>query len=417
VFVLVLAVALTTALSDLSQSFDREVVAEIQIHGNLATSDEEIARLAGLEIGMPVGPTTTEEMAERLRATKQFERVEVLKRFASISDPTRVTIVIIVDEGRVHIEMTGDPSHPTRVVRNRGPQLLFLPVLDVEDGYGLAYGLRVTVPHPTGPRSHLSFPFTWGGDKRAAVEFDKTFEEALLTRIAGEVSFGQRENPFFHADDHRGRLVMRAERAIASSFRIGGTAAWQHVSFLGANESFTDVGFDAVVDTRLDPVLARNAVYARAALDHFSFLTGGTNRLQLEGRGYVGLFRQNVLRVSALRDDSDRRLPPYLEPMLGGMANLRGFRTGTAIGDTLAAVSAEVLVPLTSPLSFGKIGVSVFVDAGAVYDKDQRLADQTLKRGVGGSVWFSAAFVRLNVAVAHGIGASTRVHVGGGVSF
>src|SRR5207249_10521219 len=127
--------------------------------------------------------------------------------------------------------------------------------------------------------------------------------------------------------------------------------------------------------------------------------------------------RQNVLRISALREDSDRRLPPYLEPMLGGLANLRGFRTGTAIGDTLVAVSAEMLVPLTSPLSFGKIGLSAFVDAGTVYDKDRRLADQSLRRGVGGSVWFSAAFVRLNVAVAHGIGASTRVHVGGGVSF
>lgn len=35
----------------------------------------------------------------------------------------------------------------------------------------------------------------------------------------------------------------------------------------------------------------------------------------------------------------------------------------------------------------------------------------------GGSVWFAAAFLRLNIAVAHGVGASTRVHVGGGVSF
>jgi hypothetical protein len=32
-------------------------------------------------------------------------------------------------------------------------------------------------------------------------------------------------------------------------------------------------------------------------------------------------------------------------------------------------------------------------------------------------VWFTAAFVRLNVAIAHGIGASTRVHVQGNLTF
>ena len=61
--------------------------------------------------------------------------------------------------------------------------------------------------------------------------------------------------------------------------------------------------------------------------------------------------------------------------------------------------------------------MSAFVDAGTVYDKGQRLADQTLKKGVGGSLWMSAAFLRLNIAVAHGLGATTRVHVGGSLSF
>ena len=37
--------------------------------------------------------------------------------------------------------------------------------------------------------------------------------------------------------------------------------------------------------------------------------------------------------------------------------------------------------------------------------------------GYGGGVWFAAAFLRLNIAVAHGRGAATRVHVGGNVTF
>ena len=58
-----------------------------------------------------------------------------------------------------------------------------------------------------------------------------------------------------------------------------------------------------------------------------------------------------------------------------------------------------------------------FVDAGAVYDHGEHLADRPLMRGAGGTVWLSAAFFRISFAVARGIGATTRVHVGGSVLF
>ncbi|HEV3141753.1 MAG TPA: BamA/TamA family outer membrane protein, partial [Vicinamibacterales bacterium] len=93
------------------------------------------------------------------------------------------------------------------------------------------------------------------------------------------------------------------------------------------------------------------------------------------------------------------------------------FAAGTATGDTLVATAAEVIVPLTSPLSIGKTGVSAFVDAATVYDKGASLADQTWKQGYGGGVWFAAAFLRLNVVVAHGRGSSTRTHVSANLTF
>ena len=99
------------------------------------------------------------------------------------------------------------------------------------------------------------------------------------------------------------------------------------------------------------------------------------------------------------------------------MSNLRGFEAGHAIGDTLVAGSAELRVPLTSPLNFGKLGVSVFVDAGTVYDDGERLGDQRFERSAGGGVWITAAVLRLNLSVARGIGAGTRVQFGAGVTF
>ena len=412
---LLLAMALTGGAPD--DAGQGEVIADIRIQGNLLTSDEEVRRIAGVDIGVALAVTTIEEAGARLRAAKRFERVEVLKRFASIADPTRIALVIIVDEGPVHIVKTGDPTRPTRVVRNRGPGLLFLPLLDSEDGYGLTYGVRVTWPNPLGARSRLSVPMTWGGSKRVAVEIDQTIGRGPLSRAQAGASIGHRDNPYFDEDDGRARVWVRGERNIGRVVRAGATGGWQRVAFAGSRESFPFVGADVAIDTRLDPALPRNAVYARASWERLGFSGRPTHRHLVEGRGYLGLIGQNTLVVRAVREDANQPLPPAFQPLLGGMANLRGFRAGTDAGDTLVAGSIEFVAPLTSPLHIGKLGVSVFGDAGTVYDSGQRLADEPFKQSYGGSVWFSAAFLRLTLAVARGVGASTRVHLGGGVSF
>ena len=409
-----LALALTGGPPDLVEG---EVLADVRIQGNLVTSDEEVRRIAGIEIGMAIGPATIEEIGARLRAAKRFERVEVLKRFASIADPTRIALVIIVDEGPVHIVRTGDPNRPTRVARNRGPGLLYLPLLEREDGYGLTYGARVAWPNALGPRSRLSFPLTWGGNKRAAVELDKSFDRGLFSRALAGASINRRENPFFEVEDERLRVWVRGERDVVRFVRAGATGGWQRSDFLESRQSLPFAGADVTLDTRLDPVLPRNAVYGRASWERLGFSGRPTDRASVEGRGYVGLFGQNTLVVRAVRESANRSLPPAFKPLLGGMANLRGFRAGTDVGDTLIAGSLELVAPLTSPLSIGKLGVSVFGDAGTVYNSGQRFADKPFKQSYGGSVWFTAAFVRVTLAVAHGVGSSTRVHFGGGVSF
>jgi outer membrane protein assembly factor BamA len=394
----------------------RETVTAIQVHGNTATKDDEVRRLAGIDVGAPVEANTVEEVAARLRAAKRFENVQVLKRFASIADPSQILLVIVVDEGPVHIEMTNDPANPTRVVRSHHFNLLFMPVLAREDGYGFTYGARFARPDVAGRNSRLSFPLTWGGEKKAGAEFEKAIEHAPIDRVTAGAAMSRRTNPFFEQDEDRRRVWVRAEREVVRAVRVGATAGWQRVSFMNEDDRFAHAGADVVLDTRVDPNLPRNAVFAKASWERLGGSADAAHYV-LDARGYVGLFGQNVLALRGLRDAADRPLPLYLQPLLGGMANLRGFRAGTAVGDTLVAYSAEVIVPLTSPLKVGKIGVSAFTDRGAAYNAGERLSDQTMKQGYGGSVWFSAAFLKLNIAVAHGRGSSTRVHVGGNVSF
>jgi outer membrane protein assembly factor BamA len=291
---------------------------------------------------------------------------------------------------------------------------MVLPLLSHEDGYGMTYGVRVARPGVLGKQSRLSFPLTWGGDKKAGTELEVAMARAGIDRVTVGASVSRRTNPFFDEDDSRRRAWIRGERELVHGVRAGLTAGWQRVSFGGSVDRFAHAGADVVLDTRLDPLLPRNAVYARAGWER---LSPGINRTELDARGYVGLIGQSVLAVRALRQDADAPLPGFLKPLLGGMGSLRGFRAGAFAGDTVFATSAELVLPLTPALSVGKIGVSAFVDAGTAYDEGARLADQRLKQGYGGSVWFSAAFLRLNVAVARGRGSATRVHVGGSLAF
>jgi len=389
-------------------------IAAIQVHGNLVTPDEEIQRLAEVEIGAPVDDDTVEQIAGRLRATKKFNNVQVLKRYASIADPSQIVIVIIVDEGRVKIERTGDPNHPYRAVKNRWPRLMYQPILHRDDRYGTSYGARVALTDAFGKDSRLIVPFAWGGEKQAGVEFDKTNPQGFVNRLSGGINWDNREHPVYDKIENRELAWVRAEHWFRPQLRVGITTAVQRETFGGATDVFPNLAAGVILDTRVDPALPRNAVYGRAEFTHLA----GSHLTALDGRGYIGLVGQLVLGVRGQWTGANQGLPVYLKPIFGGAANVRGFSPGTTVGDTLTAASAELILPLTSPLHLARLGVSTFTDTGAVScGPELPPCDQSWKRGYGASIWISATVIRLNVAVAHGVGASTRGLVTGDISF
>jgi outer membrane protein assembly factor BamA len=395
-----------------------DVIAAIQVHGNQVATDAEVVAISGLAIGGPFTARTSDEVTRRLEASKRFERVTVLKRFASIDDPTRIVIVIVVEEGPVRIVLGAKPGDPVRVVK-RGlvRDFMYLPILDWEDGYGTTFGVAVAKVGVTAPLGRLSFPLTWGGMKRAGATFDRPFTAGPFTRIELGAAVERQTNPAFDEDDSRRRLWARGER-VMGHWRAGTTWSWQHVSFAGAQDTLRSAAADITFDTRVDPILPRNAVVATASLERIDFSSGGaTDRLSVDARGYVGLIGSTVLAVRATRADADRVLPPYLQSLLGGWQSLRGFSAGAFVGDTLTAGSVELRVPLTSPVHVGQVGVSVFVDEGTAYLKGQRLADAAWHTGSGGSVWLAATVLQLGVSVARTNGRGMRVNVGGGFTF
>ena len=400
-----------------------ERLAEILVHGNHTTSDADVAAAAGLVVGTPLPPGAIEAAKKRLEKTGRFEGVDIRKRYRSIDRLDDVVLVILIDEKPHPLDL---PSPPVlRPMTKLKDGLMFLPELSYEDGYGLSYGARVTFADVLGKRGRLSIPLTWGADRRVAVEADRRFRTGPFSRLSAGAALSRREHPRFDVPDRRGQLWARAERALPGHLRVGGGWRWSDVSFgspatpaLDLDERMTTAGVDLALDTRVDPTFPRNAIYARAAWEHLDFdARPSRQRVTLDGRGYVGLVGSAVLGVRAFHGRADGPLPVYEQWLLGGQSTVRGFKTGTAIGDRLTTGSLELRMPFSSPLKVAKTGVSVFWDTGTTWDAGARLADQPWKHGYGAGVFAIATIFQMKLEVAHGSDGDTRLHASAGFTF
>jgi outer membrane protein assembly factor BamA len=261
-------------------------------------------------------------------------------------------------------------------------------------------------------------PASWGGDKRIGAEYQQEFGRRFMPRLrAGAVS-QRRTHPFFHQNADRERVWGRTEWRILADVHAGTEIAWQSSSLEAQNVRAGSIAGDVVVDTRVDPLMPFNAVFVRSAVERLNFGDRpAATRTEIDANGYVGLYRGMVLAIRAVGEDFSRPAPAFYKSILGGSRNLRGFRAGHAVGDSLLAGSLELRIPTTSPLRMARFGYSIFMDVGATYDKGERLRDQTLERGVGAGMWLTAPLFRFSAAVARGIGSGTRAHIGAGLTF
>jgi hypothetical protein len=421
-----------------SVALAQETIAEIRVHGNHTTPDADVISLSGLTVGGSAGDPSLHDAEGKLKASHRFDNVEVRRRLRSIDNPADILIVILVDErdGVSKDDLTPGP------LKRFGAASLWLPVVNYEDGYGLTYGVRLAFADVRGERSRLSVPLTWGGERRAGVEFERAFARGpiSLMRVGGSVN--RRVNPFYDLADQRRDVRIDADRIFASWLRVGGDAAVAHVDFGDSYSArHSAIGAHATVDTRIDPSFPRNAVYTRLGWQRLTFSgspstrdarspldparsdpelvegSGQAGRFTADARGYVGVIRSVVLALRGQISRADAPLPAAEQVLLGGSESLRGYRAGYRVGDSLAAVSAEARVPFTSALSITRFGVKAFVDAGTTWMSTERLSEQRLQRGIGGGVFLGAAAFMLDLDIAWPEAGKPRVHFGMGVRF
>jgi hypothetical protein len=404
----------------------QEVIGEIRIHGNAFLTDKEVLDFAGIAVGQPLAADGVDAITKRLKDSDRFETVDVRKRYRSLTNATDIAIVLVVHEKpgvRSAIGGVSIPGVPDTVARPVGrlrSKLMFLPIVSFADGYGFTYGGRVSTVDLFGIGERLSVPLTWGGTRRAALEFERPFKSGPLTRIDSSLAIWNRENPRFEIRDQRVEVKGRAERVFADLLRLGIDASRSTISFGELDDTLWTLGTTAGLDTRLDPIFPGNAVLLTAGWTgmHFRTLPGRVNRFTADGRGYLRVFKQVVVAGRAAYAGADASLPPYERLLLGGASSVRGFRTGAFDGDRMVATSLEVRAPITSVLSGAKLGVLAFTDAGKVWNLGGSMDQAEWHRGVGGGLFLIASVITLNLDIAHGLKTGdTRVHFSSGFSF
>jgi outer membrane protein assembly factor BamA len=391
------------------------VVAEVRVHGNHTTPDDKVLSIIGDVVGQPATDALIADLTSKLENSGQFDGVEVRKRFRSIDNPDDILLMIVVDEFPGIDELTLAPPNPARRFLRSG---MFLPILHSEDGYGFTYGGRVSFVDRLGPRSRISVPLTWGGERQARVQLERTFRSGPIERISGEAGVGRRVNPHYDVSDRRTSFSGRAESVVQRWLRVGAGGGVDNVMWADGTDTIRRFGGDVTLDTRVDPAFPRNAVHAVLGVERLQFDSGRANRRTADLRGFAGLFGQTVLAVRALSVTSSAELPPYEHSLLGGASNLRGYDAGFKAADNLAALSAELRIPVTSPLSVGRFGVKVFVDAGTSYPFGEKLKDQKqFDRGIGAGAYLHLTVVSVALDVARSREGNTRFHFGLGVTF
>jgi outer membrane protein assembly factor BamA len=397
-----------------------EKITEVRVHGNHTTPDTDILQISGLAAGVEPTEARLKDAEQKLRSSRRFEGVELRKRYLSITDPSQVLVMIVVDE---HPAVSATDLTPGPLKKLRAMQM-WLPILKHDDGYGFTYGARLAFKDSIGDRSRLSVPMTWGGERRIGLDAERSFDGPISV-VRGGVSLYRRVNPHFELPDRRTEARVEADKLFTPWLRAGVGARVANVEFGPDYDArHSAAGFHTVLDTRIDPSFPRNAIHTQIGWERLFFgdsafaeaADRSAGRWNTDARGYVGLGNLVVaLRAQLIKADGSLPFPE--QSLLGGSGTVRGYRTGHRAGDNIFASSAELRIPLNSPLTFGRFGLKAFVDAGTAWNTGARWDDEPFDRGIGGGVYMGGGPFIIDLDIAKPRTGNVRAHFGMGVTF
>ena len=391
-----------------------ETVVDIRVHGNQSLSDTEVKGIAGVAVGEVVDTIALEAVTRRLEESGRFESVEVRKRYRSLTATERIALVIVVQE-----RPGATIANPVlRSLAGIAREAMFLPILSYEEGYGLTYGARATIVDTLGSGIRLSIPATWGGDRRAALEIERSLPGRFVDRVRAGASHGRRRHPTFAVDDDRTRVWVGVDRRLSGRVRVLAETGREAVRFGGRDESLTrsvlGIAYGGATGS-----FPRDSVQASAALERIDLAGAAAAivRPHIDVQAFQGVGGQAVLAARVRFAGASHALPRFEQPLLGG-GMLRGWEVGARVDDRILAASLELRLPIGSPLSAGNAGIRIFYDTGAAYGAGQSIYDVRFLKGAGAGLFLLAPLgARVDLDVAHDFAGGVRLHLGAGVRF
>ena len=289
---------------------------------------------------------------------------------------------------------------------------MFLPIVSYADGYGFTYGGRVSTVDLLGIGERLSVPLTWGGTRRAALEFERTFKTGPADPRRLELGDLEPREP-----------ALRDRRSARRGQRRGPNACSRDVVRAGVDDAAAAPSASASSTTGCGPS-APTPRSTRASIRRFPATPSCSAPAGPACTSAAAGPHQPL-------HDRRARLPRRLQPgRVAGRAAVRRRRRDaarrtsgccSAAPSTCAAsapapstaiacssTSAELRVPITSVLNGAKLGRHGVhrrrqgVELRAV-DEGRRMAPRRRRRGVPDRL-----VVRINLDVAHGLKTATR---------
>ena len=253
------------------------------------------------------------------------------------------------------------------------------------------------------------------------MQLERAFKLGPIERVAGEFGIGRTREPALR-DRRHARIVRRARRVGAGALAAPrrGRPAWTTWS-----SAIVEDTVSRLRRRRDDRHARRSGVPAqrdprqRSASIGCTFDAGHANQTK---RGRARLCRtvrpDGAGGARPERSRRTRRCRPTSTTCSAAPPNLRGYDAGYKAGDNLAAASAELRIPITSPLSIGRFGVKAFADCGRGLRRSARSSPtRRSSRGIGGGAYLHLTVVSLSLDVARSRSGDTRFHFGMGVTF
>lgn len=223
----------------------QETVDVVKVHGIVEISEEEIISIAGVKPGDVLTSDLLDKIRSNLLSTGKFSSVEVLKRYRSLTDSSKVSVIILVEEKQSFFN-----------------RFMYLPVVGFTDGK-LLYGGVVGSTDLLGFGEHISAPVIMEGSDINTIGLTTFFdsENLLFNRITFSAMKTSTENMHFEIDDERIFVNANIAKRVGPLF-ISLNGGYEEVKFAELEDKYYTVGGLAVFDTRRDVLLPSDAVYA-----------------------------------------------------------------------------------------------------------------------------------------------------------